>query len=258
MSAASSVSETSPVLADLVAEQAILDALVSGLEEDQWSAPTPAEGWSVRDQIAHLALFDDVATASLTGTGKQRLAELYAAMKAGDTAFIDTPGAGRSGSDVLEAWRKARAGAIDAFRVIKPESRVPWGPNLMAPLSLCTARLMETWAHGLDCFAAMGVAPVDTDRLRHVCHITYRAIPNAVMQAGLSMPAPLTDLVVEVVSPAGAVWRFGRPEAPNRIDGAAAQFARVGVRRLALAEAKTLTAVGQLAEVALSNLKAYL
>ena len=258
MSSASSASDTSLVLDDLVAEQVVLDALVSGLDEVQWATPTPAQGWDVRDQIAHLALFDDVATASLTGTGTERFAELYAAVNAGDTMFIDSPGADRSGSDVLEEWRTARSVEIDAFRMITPDTRVPWGPHLMAPFSLCTARLMETWAHGLDCFAGLGITPVDSDRLRHVCHIAYRAIPNALMQAGLPMPAPITDLVVEVVSPAGDRWRFGRADAPNRIQGTAAQFARVGVRRMTLAEAATLQAYGQLAEVALHHLKAYL
>lgn len=253
-----SSSSVAPILDDLIAEQAVLNDLVSGLDESQWSTPTPARGWSVRDQIAHLALFDDVATASLTGTGARRFADLYAAMGAGDTEFIDAPSGGRSGAEVLAAWQQARLGEVEAFRAIDPDARVPWGPNLMAPLSLCTARLMETWAHGLDCFAALDIAPADGDRLRHVCHITYRAIPNALMQNDLSMPAPITDLVVEVVSPAGALWRFGRSDASNRIEGTAAEFARVGVRRMSLGEAATLRARGPLAELALANLKAYL
>jgi uncharacterized protein (TIGR03084 family) len=251
-------SPTSPILDDLLAEQAVLDDLVSGLDERQWSTPTPAETWTIRDQIAHLALFDDVATASLTGTGEARFAEMYAAMNSGATTFIDSPADGRSGTEVLAAWRRARTAEAEAFRRVDPAARVPWGPNLMAPPSLCTARLMETWAHGLDCLAALGVTPVDGDRLRHVCHITYRAIPNALMAVGLSMPAPIDDLVVEVISPAGHSWRFGPAHAPNRIEGTAGEFARVGVRRMRLDEASTLRAHGPLAEVALPNLKAYL
>src|SRR3989304_4797592 len=51
---------------DLEAEQAALDALVAGLTAAQWAAPTPSEGWAVRDQIAHLAHFDDVAALAIT------------------------------------------------------------------------------------------------------------------------------------------------------------------------------------------------
>ncbi|OBG02612.1 hypothetical protein A5772_07345 [Mycolicibacter sinensis] len=245
------------ILDDLTAEQAILDDLVHSLDEARWVTPTPAEGWSVRDQIAHLAMFDDVATTSLTGGGEARFAEILAAVNSGDTGFIDTPAGDRPGAEVLSAWRQARDGAAVAFRRIDPTTRVPWGPNLMSAVSLCTARLMETWAHGLDCFAALGVQPVDTNRLRHVCHITYRAIPYALLRSGVAKPAAIDDLVVEVSSPEGAIWRFGRWGAPNRIDGTASEFARVGVRRMRLEES-ALRAQGPLAEVALRNLKAYL
>lgn len=247
-----------PIIDDLAAEQAVLDSLVSDLDHQQWAMPTHAEGWSVRDAIAHLAMFDHVATASLTGRGETLFAELYTRMGSGDTSFIDSPAGSRAGGEVLASWRRKRAAELQAFREIDSSARVPWGPNLMSASSLCTARLMETWAHGLDCFEALGVQPVDSNRLRHVCHITYRAIPNALLQVGLSMPAPLDALVVDLTSPTGENWRFGRAEAPNRIEGTASEFARVGVRRMQLDDATTLRAHGPLAAVALPNLKAYL
>jgi uncharacterized protein (TIGR03084 family) len=117
---------------------------------------------------------------------------------------------------------------------------------------------METWAHGLDCFTALKVEPVDTDRLRHVCHITYRAIPHAFRDAGQPMPGHIDDLVVEVTSPSGDLWRFGPPSASQRIKGTAGDFARVGVRRKRLADARSLEGQGELAWRALPILKAYL
>src|SRR5262245_49251701 len=45
---------------DLAAEHAALDAVVADLDEARWDLATPAKGWSVRDQIAHLA-YTDVA-----------------------------------------------------------------------------------------------------------------------------------------------------------------------------------------------------
>lgn len=248
----------SSIVDDLVAEQAVLDDLVRNLDEEQWATPSTAAGWSVRDEIAHLAFFDDVAVASLSGQGETRFAELQAAVGSGDADFVRNPGEGKSGHEVLAWWGRARTAEVEAFRRIDPTSRIPWGPNRMAAASLCTARLMETWAHGLDCFVALGVEPVDGERLRHVCHITYRAIPSALAEAGLAMPAPLDDLVVELCAPTGGLWRFGRPDAPNRIEGTAAEFARVGVRRMRLGDATTLRARGPLAESALPHLKAYL
>ena len=49
------------VNADLQAEQQALDAIVTELEPDQWELATPSERWSVRDQIGHLAFFDETA-----------------------------------------------------------------------------------------------------------------------------------------------------------------------------------------------------
>ncbi len=49
------------VRADLLDEQAALDAIVSELTDDQWALPTASERWSVADQIAHLAYFDQTA-----------------------------------------------------------------------------------------------------------------------------------------------------------------------------------------------------
>jgi uncharacterized protein (TIGR03084 family) len=172
-----------PIVDDLEAEQLALDALVADLDEPGWETPTPAEGWSIRDQVAHLAFFDEVTVASLTGTGEARWAELSAPRRDEAAGLRDPPGAGRTGAEVLSWWQEARRAEVNAFREVDPSVRVPWGPNFMAATSLCTARLMETWAHGLDCFAARKVEPVDTDRLRHVCHITYRAVPHAFRDA---------------------------------------------------------------------------
>src|SRR5438046_1046152 len=43
---------------DLAAEHADLDALVAPLDASQWDLLTPAEGWTIRDQIHHLGWFD--------------------------------------------------------------------------------------------------------------------------------------------------------------------------------------------------------
>ena len=47
--------------ADLAAEQESIDALVAGLDDAAWDRPSPAEGWSVKDQISHLASVDEWA-----------------------------------------------------------------------------------------------------------------------------------------------------------------------------------------------------
>ena len=54
------------ILADLAAEGDQLEALVAGLTDSQWRAQTPAEGWDVATQIAHLAWTDEAAVIAAT------------------------------------------------------------------------------------------------------------------------------------------------------------------------------------------------
>ena len=49
---------------DLAAESAVLRALLVPLDEAGWQQPTPAAGWSVLDQVTHLAYFDEAAVRS--------------------------------------------------------------------------------------------------------------------------------------------------------------------------------------------------
>ncbi len=98
-------------------------------------------------------------------------------------------GRSRSGAEVaavvVGGGRDRARGACPAS---PPDARVPWGLGMRTP-SFVTARLMETWAHGLDVRAALGVAAVDTDRLAHVAWLATRALPYAYTVAGREPPA---------------------------------------------------------------------
>ena len=51
---------------DLEAEHDALDAIVTSIDETDWHRATPADGWTVRDGIGHLAYFDGTALVALT------------------------------------------------------------------------------------------------------------------------------------------------------------------------------------------------
>ncbi len=55
------------ILADLKAEQEYLDQFLCTLSAEQWDLPSPAEGWTLRDSVAHIVHIDEVATAILRG-----------------------------------------------------------------------------------------------------------------------------------------------------------------------------------------------
>src|SRR5262249_52338781 len=50
---------------DLVAEAGSLDEVVASLDDAGFATPTPAEGWTVADQLGHLAGFDEAATTAI-------------------------------------------------------------------------------------------------------------------------------------------------------------------------------------------------
>ena len=246
------------LVADLRAEWSVLDALLAGAGEREWSTATPAVGWDVRDTVSHLAANDELASLCLTGRGEAPLRMLLEmdSPEAATRSQADR-GSGLSGPELLEWWRRAREELAEVLLATDPGARVPWGAGPMSARSLATARLMETWAHGLDCFAALDAVPVDTPRLRHVCHLGYRALPHAFRVAGEPQPAPLEDLQLVLDAPDGGVWCFGGDDAPQRVRGQAGEWARLAVQRLPLSATRTLRAEGPLAEGALRVARAF-
>jgi uncharacterized protein (TIGR03084 family) len=200
---------------------------------------------------------DVAAVGSVTGRGEEVFREVMADPDAALTGQAEAAKA-RSEADILAWWRDVRGQVLAGLRALDPRDKVYWGIGEMSVRSLATARLMECWAHGLDCFEALGVPAVDTDRIRHVCHLGFRTLPYAFDFAGREMPAPREELRLELTAPDGSTWRFGPDEAPQVITGEASEWARLSVRRLARADAKTLQADGPLAEGALDVAKAYL
>jgi uncharacterized protein (TIGR03084 family) len=132
---------------------------------------------------------------------------------------------------------------------------VPWGLGMSAT-TLVSARLMETWAHSLDVYAALGDTPTDTDRLAHVAWLATRALPYAYSVAKREPPSD--PVRVELTLPSGAPWCNGPEDAPARIRGSASEYCRVFVQRLRPEEAGDLHAEGDAAIAALEVARAYL
>ena len=215
---------------DLAAESAELRSVLAGLSEEQWRLDTPAEGWTILDQVSHLAFFDDVALRSATDP------EAFAAEKAAmDAEGGVTPDAivlryrSMSGAEMLAWFDEARARLIAAFRELDPKARVPWfGPPMSAASSL-TARIMETWAHAQDVYDAVGAMHAPSERLRHVAHIGVGARAFSYAAHGLAMPE--VPVRVELVAPDGSTWTWGPEDAPDRITGPAEDFALLITQR---------------------------
>jgi uncharacterized protein (TIGR03084 family) len=87
---------------------------------------------------------------------------------------------------------------------------------------MATARLMETWAHGLDVADTLGVKRQATARLRSIAHIGVRARDFAFALHGLTPPAE--PFRVELRAPGGDVWSWGPEDAAQRVTGSAESF----------------------------------
>jgi uncharacterized protein (TIGR03084 family) len=127
----------------------------------------------------------------------------------------------------------------------------------MSARSFAEARLMETWAHGLDCYAALDIAPVDTDRLRRIAGLGLRALPYAFSLTGDPPPGDVRKIALDLRAPDGSKWRFGPSGTIDVISGAAGEWCRVATRRCR-AEDTSLQAHTPLAARALEVARAYL
>ena len=134
-----------------------------------------------------------------------------------------------SGRTVSAWWDATSAAERRGARARSTRRVLPWGIGMRAP-SFVTARLMETWAHGLDVRAALGAPPLDTDRLAHVAWLATRRCPTPTRsRAREPPPEPLRGRAHAAVR---APWTYGPDDAPDRITGTAGEYCRVFVQRL--------------------------
>jgi uncharacterized protein (TIGR03084 family) len=215
---------------DVAAETTALRLMIAGLDESGWRQDTPAAGWTVADQVGHLAYFDDAAITSATDPD-EFAAELERAVADGATsadAIVDRyrvlPPA-----ELLVWFDESRARLLEVFRSLDPSVRVPWFGPPMSAASALTARLMETWAHGQDIADALGVVRQPSDRLKHVAHIGVGA--RAFSFAAHGRSAPDAPVRVDLVSPGGETWTWGPEDADDRVSGPALDFCLVVTQR---------------------------
>ncbi|MCR6483526.1 TIGR03084 family metal-binding protein [Amycolatopsis sp. OK19-0408] len=249
------MTDTTGVIADLTAEAAEVDALVAGLTEAEWDTPTPAPGWSVRHQIGHLAFIFRIAglsaaqpeafeqlTASLTGG-------LDVAVEAALQEYIHDPA-----EVLLTRWRAERDAGIKALAAVPGDRLVPWLVNPLPPYVLACAGMMELFGHGQDVADALGVRPVRTDRIKHLCGFAVRVRDFGYEARGLEPPAE--EFRYELTGPSGAVWTFGPADATQRVTGSAEDFCLLVTRRRHHADLD-VRAEGALAEAWLDVAQAY-
>ncbi|MET7764445.1 TIGR03084 family metal-binding protein [Streptomyces sp. NPDC005355] len=224
------MSDTEALLDDLRAEGDELDGLVAGLTTGEWGIATPAPGWTIAHQIAHLAWTD--ARAAQAAEDPEGFAAEVRKARAAPEAFVDE-GAEHGAADppdvLLGRWRAGRERLRRTLAVQPPGARLLWYGPPMSVMSMATGRLMETWAHGQDVADALGVRRTPTARLRHVARIGVRARGYAYAVRGLEPPTE--EFRVELTAPDGDIWTYGPEGAAQRVTGPALDFCLLVTQR---------------------------
>lgn len=218
------------VLADLAGEGDSLEAMVLRLDAAGWHTPTPAEGWDIAHQVAHLAWTDEVAVMAVTD--KAAWDRVVLAAIDDPSGFVDAAaaaGAAAEPAHLLARWRAARAALASTLAALPDGQKLPWFGPPMSATSMGTARFMETWAHARDVADALGIGVAEGRGLRHIVHLGVRTRNFAFATNGIAAPAE--EFRVDLTAPDGSRWAYGPVDAEQSVRGAAYDFALLVTRR---------------------------
>ena len=243
------------LLADLTAESSELDDLVAALDDERWAEPTPAPGWTIATQIAHLSWTDEAVLLAVTDPPgfQQELTKALANIDhfTDDAAFER---AGQPPAALLEQWRAGRSRLQEVLRSVPDGTKIAWFGPPMSATSMATARLMETFAHGQDVRDALGVTRTPTGRLRGIAHIGVRTRNFSFLVR--DKPVPAEEFRVELTAPDGSTWAWGPEDATQRVTGSALDFCLLVTQRRNRADLD-ITAVGSDADAWLDIAQAF-
>ncbi len=218
------------VISDLAADGADIDRLVSDLDAAGWELPTPAPGWTVAHQIAHLAA--TFRMAGLAAAEPDQFVAMTGRLSADFNANVTAALSGylaEKPAELLRRWREERAWAEKALGALPMGQLVPWLVRPLPAAVLAMAGMMELFAHGQDIADALGVRRVFTDRIGHIVGFAVRTWDFGYQARGLETPD--VEFRFEISAPSGAVWRFGPEDSPERVTGPAEDFCLLVTRR---------------------------
>ncbi|MDT0442535.1 maleylpyruvate isomerase family mycothiol-dependent enzyme [Streptomyces johnsoniae] len=244
-------------LAGLAAEQRDFADLLASLGAADWARPSAAAGWSVRDQVAHLADTEEVAADTLTG-GPRAFAEAVSPHASAEdfTAAGCRRGDGMTPAELAGWWHPAAGRTRGLLAGLAAEDRVAWGFGMPAR-TFATARLMEHWAHGLDVRDALGLPVAETARLHHVAALGLATLRWALARGRVRWPAG-RSLRLDLAAADGTRHAFGDADATDVLRGPLLAWCRVATRRTRGGPPPELRPEGELAELALLHARAYL
>jgi uncharacterized protein (TIGR03084 family) len=227
---------------DFRAESDALYALIKDLPEERLLEPTQFKGWTIRDVIGHLHIWNQAADMSLNDEAAfnaffERVGAFVAT--GGLRGFENAELEGISGRDLVKRWHDFYPGVADRFLDADPKQRVVWAGPSMSARSSITARLMETWAHGQEVYDTLGVERKNADRIKNIAVLGVNTFGWTHMVNKL--PVPENVPYVKLTLPSGELLEFNEPDPDNMVEGTATEFCQVvtQVRNIADTQIKT-------------------
>lgn len=218
---------------ELADECASLDKIVSKLNDSQWSKVTSFYNWTVKEEICHIAYFDNKAVlAAKDSEGFQKDAvKILEGVTLMDYFWMDSIAEllTLSNKQLMDFWVRERMKMIHAFGALDPLDKLPWYGPPMTVRSLASARIMETWAHGQDIVDALNIQRASTDRLKHIAHIGVKTFGWSYQNRGLKKPTQ--KVRVELKGSTGDTWLWNERIGENSIVGSATDFCLVVTQR---------------------------
>ena len=206
---------------------------LDSLNEAAWGAPSRCEGWTVADVVLHLAQTDEFVIAGCTGNFGDAAAFFAPGANAVET--VDDAAAlaveherGAAIPALLARWRAASDESRRLLRNRDPSDQIPWVIGTLAPRTLATTRLAESWIHAGDIASPEGDW-TDDERLWHIARLAWRTLPYAYARASTTMSGPVR---VVLSSSDDETWSF-EPDEPavTTVRGPALDWCLVAARR---------------------------
>lgn len=217
------------LISDWKQESSNLLAVLAELSEAQWDLDTPALGWTIRDQVAHLDWTEQMLLLAISDQQQFDLTR-QTLMDSGE-GFVDRAAhqaALQAPAALKRSWMDTQVALSRSFANLEEGQRVHWfGPSMSVSTAL-SARIMELFAHGQDIRDALGIAPVGSIRLRHIAHLAITARDFAFTTNALPVPARQFRIELEY---GDQRWTWGPEESTERVVGQALDFALLATRR---------------------------
>ncbi|MEO8283361.1 MAG: TIGR03084 family metal-binding protein [Pseudarthrobacter sp.] len=219
----------SDLIQDWHDETAGLENILSQLTAEEWQRPTPAPGWDVGHQIAHLTWTDKALLQALSSpTEFAVLRDIVTADVEGTVNEAAAAGARVAPKAILNNWVSGQRRTAELLSGVDPTLKLPWFGPPMGPAAAISARIMETFAHGQDVRDALGLPPIRSPRLRHIAHLAVAARPYSFHANGLQEPSGPVRVELDFN---GQIWTWGPEDAVERVTGDALDFALMATRR---------------------------